>query len=63
MQWIKVEDQLPPHMKEIKVWIERPNHPGYERKESAVFLMFDGGGFYDVEEQITLHNVTKWKRV
>lgn len=62
MQWIKVEDEMPPHMKEIKVFIENPRYEGYERQENAVWLAFDGN-FYDAQEQETLHYVKKWKHI
>ena len=61
MEWIKVEDELPNNMREIRVWIESP-YGGYERYKNAVFLAFDGN-FYDAKEQIVLIDVTKWKLV
>ena len=59
MEWIKVEDQLPQHMEEIKVYIENPFFGSFERENPSVFLAFDGN-FYDSEEQIQLFYVTKW---
>jgi hypothetical protein len=59
--WIETSDKLPPHMDELKVWIER-KAGGYERERKAVYLAFDGN-FYDAEEQETLHNVKKWKLI
>ncbi len=59
MEWISINEQMPPHMKEIKVWIERPKCCGYERERNAVFLAFDGN-IYDSEEQEIIHHVTKW---
>ncbi len=39
-----------------------PFMPPYERLKPAVFLKFSlPGGFYDAEEQIHLHYVTKWR--
>lgn len=60
MDWIDINDQLPPHMKEIRVWIEHPNYKPYERERNAVWLAFDGN-FYDCEEQESIHYVKKWK--
>ena len=60
MEWINIEDKMPPHMKEIRVWIESPVYGSYERERNAVFLAFDGG-IYDAEEQETVHHVKKWK--
>ena len=59
-EWIKLKDQQPPHMKEIKVWIDNPHFGSFERQENAVYLAFDGN-IYDAEEQMTIHDVTKWK--
>jgi hypothetical protein len=59
MDWIKLEEKRPPHMKEIRVWIENKNG-GYERERNAVYLAFDEN-IYDAEEQESIHNVTKWK--
>jgi hypothetical protein len=59
MEWISVKDRLPNHMQEIKVFIENPFFGSFERPDKAVYLGFDGN-FYDSEEQIMLHYVTKW---
>jgi hypothetical protein len=59
--WININKQRPPHMKEIRVWIDN-GHYSCERERNAVYLAFDGN-IYDAEEQETLHNVTKWKLV
>jgi hypothetical protein len=60
MEWIDINDKMPPHMKEIKVWIEHPTFKGYERERPCVFLAFDGN-IYDAEEQQTVNYVTKWR--
>lgn len=57
--WVNFKDKTPPHMKEIKVWIELPSYSG-ERERNAVYLAFDGN-IYDAEEQEVLHNITKWR--
>ncbi len=62
MDWIKCAEKMPPHMKEIKVFIESPGYEGYERSENAVWLSFTGD-FFDAQEQETLHYVTKWKHI
>jgi hypothetical protein len=60
MEWISVEKQTPPHMKEIRVWIEDPYFGSYERPANAIFLAFDGN-FYDSQEQTSLKYIKKWK--
>lgn len=63
MEWINLKDQIPPHMKEIRVWIESRFFNG-EYPEKAVYLHFKGmdeGQFLHSEEQQSIHNVTKWK--
>ena len=62
MNWTNIKDKMPPHMKEIRVWIESKNIKGYERERNAVYLAFDGN-IYDAEKQETLSNVTKWKPI
>lgn len=58
--WINVEDEMPPHMKEIRVYIDKPGFKPYEREKNAVWLAFDGN-FYDAEEQESLYYVKKWR--
>jgi len=58
--WIKIVDAAPHHMQIIKVFIDNPYFGSGEREGNAVFLAFDDN-FYDSEEQIQLHYVTKWK--
>ncbi len=59
-EWTNVKDQTPPHMKEIRVWIDSTHYGSFEREGNAVYLAFDGN-IYDAEEQTCLDNVTKWK--
>ncbi len=59
MDWIEINDQMPAHMQEIRVWIESKSG-GYERKNNAVYLAFDGN-IYDADEQTVVNYVTKWK--
>lgn len=59
-EWVHVEEGLPRHMQEVKVYIDNPYFGSGERKGNAVFLAFDHN-FYDAEEQILLDYVTKWK--
>lgn len=59
-EWIDIKDRKPPHMKEIRVWIENKYFASFERERNAVFLAFDGN-IYDAEEQMCVDYVTKWK--
>lgn len=61
-EWINVDSQFPEHMQEVKVFIENPYFGSSERQDNAVWLGFDRN-FYDSEEQICLHYVTKWKPI
>jgi len=59
MEWISVNDALPKHMQEVRVWVENPYFGSFERTENAVWLAFDEN-FYDSQEQVCLNYVTKW---
>lgn len=64
--WINIEDAVPKHMQEVKVFIANPYFGSHERTGNAVFLWFkdsEEGGFYDCEEQIPLYFVTAWKPI
>jgi hypothetical protein len=59
-EWTNVEDALPEHMQEVRVYVEDPYFGSFERNRNAVYLGFTGD-FYDSEEQIHLDYITKWR--
>lgn len=59
-EWVKIVDRLPYHMQNVRVCIHNAFFGEQERIEDAIFLAFDNN-FYDTEEQILLHPVTKWR--